>query len=247
MRTPAPASSTIPTFHGRLWRWTKRLGILSTLLVLASGPAVYLGLPVLARKNWARERVENALTRTLGGPVSMSGMAWSWQDGLVLRDLFTATADRETSIEIESVSLRLRLAQLLRGQLRVRAIVERPTILVHGDSPESRTLRLPRFGKKGVRLEHVEIRDGTYVNRMSCIAGITAEGTGRLGSRTLRLDLSSLSGSFNGTTVEGTGVLRLTQDGFAGQLDANEPPGLRDVLRPAHLTFKKAAVLSEPF
>jgi hypothetical protein len=236
-----------PSFRGRLWRWTRRICRFTTLIVIGAGIATYFGLPVLARQDWARHRVENALTRSLGGPVSITAMAWSWRDGLILRDLFTVTADRETSIGIESVSLQPRVARLLFGQLRLRAMVEKPQILAHGETPESRMLRLPRFGKRGIRLERLEIRDGTYVNRTSCVSGITAQGAGRLENRILRLELSSLSGSFNGATVEGTGILRLTEDGFTGQIDVNEPPGLRDVLRPAHLTIKKAPLLSDPF
>ena len=112
-----------PAFRGRLWRWTKRIGRLTMLLLIGTATATYLGLPVLAR-----HRAEYALTPSLGGPASMTGMAWSSKDGLILRDLFTVTADRETSIEIESLTLRPCLAKFLRGQLRIRAIVERPQI-----------------------------------------------------------------------------------------------------------------------
>jgi hypothetical protein len=241
VRTPAP------TFRGRLWRWTKRLAILSTLLVVAAGPAVYLGLPVLSRQYWVLIRVEKALTRAMGTPVMVSDMAWSWEEGLVLREVSASMEIMGTSVEINSIRLQPRFSKLLRGKLQFRAIVEKPEISMDGDWPEPRQFQLPRFGKNGMRIESIEIRNGIYTCRNARIDGITAEGTGRLENRTVRLDLSSLSGSFNGVAVEGTGILRLTQEGFSGQIDANEPPGLRDALRPAHLVIKKAPVLSEPF
>ena len=103
----------------------------------------------------------------------------------------------------------------------------------------------------------MKITDGTYIlksgadDRTVRIDGITSDGVGRVQNRTFRVELQSLSASCKGVAVTGKGVLRLSQDGVAGELDVNEAaakePELRDALRAAGLTLRKAPVMSEPF
>lgn len=243
------------TFRGRLWRWTKRLTAASLVLLMAAAPVAYFGVPkALARKK-ARVRVEKALTRSLGTPVEIGAMSFSWTDGLLLRDVSTPEQPA-CSFRIDAVTLKPRWSKLLSGKVRLLAELHRPEFVVADSGTEIRTLRLPKFGKKGLGLEHVKITDGAYVLRSSDdrtirIDGITSEGTGCLQNRTARMELKSLKGSCRGTAVAGKGLLRLSQDGFRGEIEVNEAAvknsELRDALRAAGVTLRKAPEMSELF
>lgn len=250
MMTPAP----LP-FRSRLWRFAKRLTASALVLLIAAVPVGYFGLPKLAAHPKARVKAEKALTRSLGTKVQVGSMSLSWKEGLLLRDV-TTPEDPACSFRIDSVTLKPRWSKLLTGKVRLRAELERPEFVVSGNVGEVRTLRLPRFGRKGLGLEQVRITGGAYVlktadGRALRIDGITSEGTGVLQNRTARLDLKSLSGSCKGTALTGRGLLRLSQDGFRGELEVNEAaakePELRDALRAAGVTLRKAPAMSELF
>ena len=74
---------------------------------------------------------------------------------------------------------------------------------------------------------------------------------GICGSWTFQLELDSVRGLLDGMAVTGKGTLRVTPEGLTGELDVNDPAKdsatLRDALRAAHVTIKKAPVLSEPY
>jgi|SRR6185503_1124785 len=249
--------SSVPlTFRGRLWRWSKRLTASALVLLIAAVPVGYFGLPKLAAHAKARARVEKALTRTLGTPVEIGAMSFSWTEGLLLRNV-SAPEDPACSFHIEAVTLRPRWSKLLSGKVRLRAELDRPEFVVADSGKEVRTLRLPKFGKKGLGLEHLKITDGACVLKSAAdgrtvrIDGITTEGTGALQNRTVRMELKSLSATWRGTAVSGKGLLRLSPDGFRGELDVNESattkPELRDALRAAGVTLRKAPTMSELF
>jgi hypothetical protein len=250
-------ASTPLTFRGRLWRWTKRLTFTATLLLVAAVPATYFGLPKLAAHPKARAKVEKALTRTLGTPVRIQDMRFDWKEGLFLRDVSTQENLPGCSFRIDTVTIKPRWSKLLSGKVRLQVELESPEFVVVDSGTEIRTLRLPKFGKKGFGIERMKIVDGTYIlksgadDRTVRVDGINADGSGRLQNRSLRMDLKSLSGSARGVAVTGKGVLRLSQDGFAGELDVNEDaakePELRDALHAAGVTLRKAPVLSDPF
>jgi hypothetical protein len=244
-------------FRGRVWRWTKRLTASALVLVMAAVPLAAFGLPKLVAHAKAHAKVEKALTRALGTPVQLGAMSFSWKDGLLLQDVSTKDDSQGCSFRIDSVTLKPRWSKLLRGTVRLNAELRRPEVVVADTGNEIRTLRLPKFGKKGLGLEHVKITDGTYVlqsgtdDRTLRIDGISTEGTGALRNRSVRMELQSLTGSFRGTAVTGRGLLRLSQNGFRGELDVNEnaakEPELRDALRAAGVTLRKAPEMSELF
>ena len=242
---------------GRLRRWTKRI-VLSTMLALAcAGSATYVGLPLLARQTWARHRVESALTRSLETPVAVSSMAWSWRDGLLLQGVSTTDETAGSSFHIDSVRLQPRLSRLFRGKLRARVVLEGPEFIVRDSRPEARAFWLPSLGKKGLGLDQVEIRNGSLIwsgtdGRTLRIDDITSEGNGLLRNRIAHLELSSLSASFNGAKQTGKGSLRLSAEGFSGEVllnevSAKESVELRNILRAAHVTLKGAPPVSELF
>jgi len=245
MMTPAPL-----TFRGRVWRFTRRLTLLTTVLVVGAVPAGYFGLPVIAGRAKARVKVEKALTRALGTPVQVGAMSFAWKTGLLLRDV---SAD---SFRIETVTIKPRWSKLLSGKVRLNAELERPDVVVDGDTGV-RALRLPKCGKKGLGLDHVKFTDGAYLLKSSTddrtvrIDGITGEGSGRLQNRSVRLELQSLKGSFKGVPVTGKGLVRLTSEGVAGTLDADgdaaKEPELRAALGAARITVRKAPSMSELF
>jgi hypothetical protein len=242
---------------GRFRRWTKRI-VLSTMLALAcAGSATYVGLPLLARQTWARHRVESALTRSLETPVAVSSMAWSWRDGLLLQGVSTTDETAGSSFHIDSVRLQPRLSRLFRGKLRAAAVLESPEFVLRDAEPEARAFWLPALGKKGLGLDPVEIRNGSFVwtgsdGKTVRIDEISIEGSGRLRNRIAHLELSSMSASFNGTKLTGKGSLHLSADGFSGEIllnevSAKESAELRNALRAAHVTLKGAPPVSELF
>src|SRR5439155_19533810 len=181
--------------------------------------------------------------------------SWSWEEGLTLRNV---ASSEETSFRIDSIRLQPRFSRLLRGGLRVRAILESPEFVVGEPGSDAPQLRLPRFPKKGIRIEDLEIHRGTCIvkgageDRTLRIDDLTIQGIGRLENRILRMELGSVSGSLDGMTFTGKGVLRLRQEGLSGELDLNEATArestdLRNALRAVHVTLRKAPALSEPF
>lgn len=239
-----------PTFRGRLWRFTKRLTLGAVLTVLTAAPVVGFGLPALSRSVWAHLRVEKALTRAFGTPVQFSAMRFSWKSGLSLQGL-----GADAAFHAEELTLKPRYAKLFRGQLRARAILTKPELsVVEGSAPMS----IPRLARKGFRLEKLEIRDGSIVavtgsdRRTVRLTGVSADGEGRLQDRTLKFELSHLSGDCDGLAFTGKGVVRVSQDGVAGEVDlkeaaAKDSSSLQQALRALHLTIRKAPVLSEPY
>ena len=247
MMTPAP------TFRSRLWRWTKRLSLVATLLVVAAVPAGAFGIPLASRTSWARARMEKKLTRAIGVPVAIGSMSWSWKEGLRLEHVSTATTSEQTSFRIDRIQLRPRLSHVAQGKLRVRAIVERPQFTISESGP---ALRLPLFPKKGIRLERLDLVNGSIAvkngNETAEVRDLTVHASGRVEQRVLKIDVASASGTCEGASFYGDGVLRLSQEGLSGQIglkDAatKESAALQKVLRALHLTPPKAPVLSEPF
>jgi hypothetical protein len=247
MTNPAPV-----TFTGRLWRFTKRLTLFATMSAIAVGAAGYFGLPVLARQPWAVRKTEKALTKALGTPIQVGDMRWSWKDGLLLRQVSSPEDFRAESIQIKP-----RYGKLACGKSRATVVVTAPEVTLDETAGTPTAVRFPRVSKCGLKFEKIEVRDATYVvksassSRKVKIEQISLQGTGRLEKRSFRMDLESVRGSLDGMAFTGKGTLRVTPEGLAGELDVNDPAKdsatLRDALRAAHVTIKKAPVLSEPF
>lgn len=247
MTNPTPV-----TFFGRLWRITKRLTLVATMSAIAVGAAGYFGLPVLARQPWAVHKTEKALTKATGTPVQIGDMEWSWKNGLTLRAVSTPEDFRAESIRITP-----RYDKLLCGKGRATVVVTGPEITIGESAAAAPAIRFPRFSKCGLKLDKIEVRDATYVvksassSRNLKIENISMQGSGRLEKRTFQMELDSVRGSIDGMAVTGKGTLRVTPEGLTGELDVNDPAKdsatLRDALRAAHVTIKKAPVLSEPF
>lgn len=246
MNTPAP------TFLGRLWRWTKRLTLVATLTALTAASVIGFGAPALSRTPWARIRVEKALTRAFGTPVQISSLAFSWKNGLALRGINAAAAFRADELVLQP-----RYSKLVRGQVRVRATLEKPELMiVEGASAVS--ARLPRLPKKGLRIDSLDLREGSITavtgaeRRTVRLDHVAFRGDARVEDRMLRVELANLSGDCDGLAFSGKGRLRVSRDGLTGEVEVREPAAtesssLRDALRAVHLTVKKAPVLSEPF
>ena len=247
MTNPAPV-----TFLGRLWRFTKRLTLFTTLSAIGVGATGYFALPVVARTPWAVRKTEKALTRATGTPIQIGTQRWSWKDGLTLRDVSSPVDFRAESIRIKP-----RYGKLLCGKPRATVVVNAPELTLDEAAADALPIRFPRFSKCGMKFDKIEIRDATYVvksgssSRNVKIEQISMQGTGRLDKRAFTLDLESVRGSVDGTSVTGKGTLRVTPEGLTGELDVNDPAKdsatLRDALRAARVTIKKAPTLSEPF
>jgi hypothetical protein len=246
-------TTPVPTLAGRLWRWTKRLALVTTVVVIATIGAAAFGLPAISRTTWARARVEKALTRSLGVPVQVGDMKWFWKNGLLLRDVSSSADDGQTSFRAEQIRLRPRLVKLAEGTLRFRATVENPELVVSEAGP---AFRVPRFPKKGVRIDRldvvnagIEVRNGDERVR---VEGLTLRGSGRVEDRVLRLELPSIAGRCGDAPFVGQGTLRLSREGFSGRVGmsdaaAKESEELRKVFRALHLSPAPAPVLSDPF
>jgi len=246
MMTPAP------TFRGRLWRWTKRLSLVTTVVVIASIGAAAFGAPALSRTKWARTRVEKSLSRSLGTPVQVGDLRWSWKNGLLLQEVSTRD-DNGSAFHIERIQLRPRLVALAEGKLRFKASVDNAEVHLADAGP---SWRLPKFPKKGVRIDRLDLLNSTVIvhdgDEQVRVDGLTLRGAGRVEDRVLRLDLSTLTGRCEDVTFAGQGTLRLTREGLSGRIGMNEAAAkesesLRKVFRALHLSPAAAPVLSDPF
>jgi hypothetical protein len=246
-------TSSAPTFRSRLWRWTKRLARVTTAIVIAAISAATFGVPAASRTAWARERLETTLTRSLGTPVQVGAMQWSWKRGLLLQHVSTSENGRPTAFRIERIQLRPRLVKLLDGKLRLRAVVENPEFLL---TDTGAALRVPKLPKKGIRIDQFDLVNATLAVRSgdetARVQNLTIRGDGRVEDRVLRLELSSLSGTCDGATFSGQGTLRVSGEGLSGRIGVNEAAAkesasLQKVLRALHMSPAKAPLLSEPF
>lgn len=240
----------------RMWRWTKRGFLLAFLVGLAAVPAVYFGVPAAVRHERVRHRVEKALARSVGMPVRIEQSAWSWKEGLILKGVTGGEAG--TSFGVEAVRLKPDVTRLYRGKLRARAVLENAEIVVRDAAGEAPGLRLPRVPKRGVRLDSVEVRNGTYVWESAAygetvrIDQLRVRASGRLQARTVSLDLDGVSGRVDGRPLEARGSLQATEKGISGaleatSLDAESRPKLQRALQAAHITVKVPSPVSEPF
>lgn len=252
MTMPAPM-----TTRSRIWRFSRRLVVATTMTAIAAAAAVYFALPVIARQPCMRYKAERALTRWTGAPVQINDMAWSWRGGLTLQGLSVAAGEAR-SLTVEKVQLKPHYGKLVRGKLRLKAALESPEIVMAETAAETAAITLPRFSKRGFRLDAVEIRNGAYVLRSPGSArtvrveNLSARGTGGLDKRTFRLELASLTATLDQTPVSGKGVVRMDGAGLSGEVDLNEAAAressaLRDALRASRVTIRKAPALSEPF
>ncbi len=247
MMTPAPS------LPGRLWRWTKRLALVTTVVVIATIGAAAFGIPAASRTAWARGRMEKTLTRSFGTPIQVGDLKWSWKKGLLLQDVSSSGEGERTSFRVERIQLRPRLFTLAEGKLRFRASVENPELLVTETGP---ALRVPKFPKKGVRIDQIDVVNASIAVKSgddtARVQNLTIRGNGRVEDRVLRIDLSSLSGLHDGAPFSGQGTLRLSGDGLSGRVSMNEAAAkdsasLQKVLRALHLSPAPAPVLSDPF
>jgi hypothetical protein len=239
----------VPTFRGFLWRWTKRLFLRATLTALVVGAIVGFGLPALSRTSWARGRVEKALTRAFGTPVEVSSVAFTWKSGLSVKGI-----SAPAGLRAEDVTIQPRYSKLLRGQLRARAVLDRPELMLPAGEI---SMHVPRLPKRGLRFEKIEIREGAINvagsdRKIVRLRGLQLEGGARIEKRTLRIELASLSGDCEGQAFSGKGTLRADHDGVSGEVElkeaaAKESSSLQEALRALNLAPRKAPVLSEPF
>jgi hypothetical protein len=247
-------TNAAPTLFGRLWRFTKRLALVTTVLTIAAITAVGVGVPAATRTAWARARLEKKLTRELGTPVHVGAMSWSWKNGLTLQEVNTPATDLRTAFHVDRVRLQPKYSKLLGGKLRLRATVENPELFV---SEAGKPLKLPRFPKKGPRIDQVDIVSASVTVKTAGeiepvrLDDVTVRGTGRMEDRALKIDVASVSGSCEGVTFSGRGALRLCSDGLGGQIGMNEAAAkesasLRKALRALGLSSARPA-LSEEF
>jgi hypothetical protein len=246
-------TDSAPSFGRHLWRWTKRLARVTTGLVVVALAAAGLGVPAVSRTAWARGRMEKTLTHSLGAPVQVGAMEWTWRKGLVLQEVAASADAASTSFRIDRIQILPRLVKLAEGKLRFRATLENPELRV---IDAGAALPVPKLPRKDVRIDQIDfvnaaisVKSGDETAR---VEGLTIRGSGRVEDRVLRIDLASLSGHCEGAPFTGQGSLRLSRDGFSGRISMNEAaakesPGLQKVFRGLHLEPAKPPVLSEPF
>ena len=200
----------------RLLTWTLRLAAAAFVLALAAAPTVYFGLPALAGTRWARAKVERALTRAGGAPVTVQEIGFSWKSGLALRDV------RLPRAAWDGVECSVRIPEV-----QVRRLHRRPSTLLI--APEIRLLENVD-SKRSSRscswsLDRIDVRQGrlTYERSGSPGAIVCEDLEGRfslsLRKGSFRLGLSRGTATVNGGTVSGSGALALGRKSFSLRLN----------------------------
>jgi hypothetical protein len=202
-----------PRFR-RLLTWTLRFGAVALILLVAAVPAAYVGLPRLARSDWALAKVEASLSRAARAPVRATRIEFCWKDGLRLLDLsIAAAACGPVDVSLQAPEARIPLRR-------------RPTVTVF--SPRVRVVARPEAGgrpKASYRLDRLELRDATVeIEDPSHAGSLLLQGVnGRLsiaeGKSGLAVSLRRLSCTANGGKLEGGLTLRSSSRSCSIQAD----------------------------
>lgn len=231
-------------------RLFKLILVLAVLAAVAAVPAFAFGLPAAARTRWARARLEKTLTRSLGTSVRIGQMRFSWKEGLVLRDLSiapSARGDVEVALDVREARLRPWIARLLRGSLRVDAVLTGPALRLreHPGTEIPAELRLPRPCRHEIRIDALRVREGTLIlasGRFEGILkmeGIELEGAAALARNKADVEVTKLNARLNEGTVSAGGLLGVAAGRAAfrieltgSEVESNElvARGLRRVL-----------------
>jgi hypothetical protein len=175
----------------------------TALLLLAAVPAVALGLPRLARSEWARAKVEARLSRAARAEVRLERLEFCWKDGLRLLGIAVPpTPEGGVEVSFRVPEARVRLSR------RPRVTLFSPDVTI---SLRPEAAARP---KASYRLDRVELRDATVrVESPSLEGGLLLERLdGRLSLAERRgelsLSLARFSAAANGGTLEGALSIR---------------------------------------
>ncbi len=202
----------------RALRRALRCAGVALLLAAALAPAVYFGVPGIARTAWARARIERSLARAAGAPVTVGKSEFSWRKGLTLRDVALARAAwgaLEAQARVPEIRLRLN-RRGIRAELFAPELAFRPL-------PEEDPA--PRVRPRSFRVDRIDVRGGNLSYRDPGSAGaLRAEDvSGRLSlarkSGVVRLEIQRVSALVNGGRVTGTCGLRAGPSARSLRLD----------------------------
>lgn len=211
----------------RLWRWTKRLAKIALVAVLVSVPAVYFGVPAVAKTKWAREKAERALARAIKAPVDIGEMSFSWRRGLTVRDVKSeggACGRLEVSAHVREIKIRPEWRRIVRGRAQGKLSIVEPQIRLR-EAAAGTPAGLPRFGCGGVEFRELQIVNGSLVYEAGSfdedlrVEGLNVSGTAYGRKDRIDLDLRKIEGKLNGGAVKGSAFLALRPGDVSARLD----------------------------
>ncbi len=209
-----------PRRRSLILRCVKLMAALLVLAVAAAVPAVYFGLPLLARTKRARARVEKCLGRTLGTKVTVGKMEASWRDGITLKEVSCGPAAYggvEITAGIGEANLRPDYGRLLRGRLRADVSMAGPHVRLRelAEPAGAARARLPRICRSGFRIRNLTVRRGSVSIEDASGSALRMEGldlAGAVAGSRDRIDVevTRLDAGLNGGRLTGGGVFAIS-------------------------------------
>lgn len=217
-----------------VWRWTKRIARTVLILTLIATPIAFFAVPKLMRSDCMRQRVEREASKSLGVPVHIGRLDFTWRGGLVAHDVTTdevPMGDEMVGVySAKEVQIRPKACKLLSKEPKVAANLREPRLEVRwvgerccstaADSP-----RAPKFARaKAIDLYRFTIENGTVViDHPSFVEPVKIDSiyaTGSLEAKKghFELDVAELKANLNGGHVAANGRLEIRREGATGRI-----------------------------
>jgi len=219
-----------------VWRMTKRVVKLGVVLTILAIPTVFFGLPIAAKTEWGRAKVERALERVAGGPVHVEKVEFSWKTGLTLTNVRADAVRRdgvETSGTVREIVVAPRLKTLFCKTTKANVTLRRPNvaIMTYADSAAPAAANPPAVlgrccAKKPLSVESLRIEDGsiTYdgdaMTEPLIVSDLKLNGAVRAKNGEVDFEIRSLTAKVNGGDAAMSGAVSVVSRKTKGRIEA---------------------------
>ncbi len=203
-RRPQPA----PRKGCFVWRMTKKLVKFAAVSAFVTAVGGFFGLPMLAKTDWARARVERTATEMVGSPVHVGSMTLSWRTGLRLADVIVdgSLEAPDTPAAIREIVVTLNRTVIRGADVAINTPVETGVPAV---PTCCRRICLPTH--------EVVIEGGSLAVDGAVVSDLCARIEVRKRKDAVTVMISDASAKVNGGSVSGSAEL-ISRDGLSGKV-----------------------------